>query len=830
MDMSNFRPELHVAQQSRRDKLRIQHESNPSHHHLGVYANSLEQLPAHDSLNYESANLRNCRPGSICYDPSEFCSEMLNFSVNSGGILAQKDGLMVHQEPEKRVGEASFENFSRAIPTTFNPSATVISDPQYFSTWKSIGSQSSSDWVANQSPNFVGEGLSGSSLKIINSTPISTLDVKPYLGYQELHSPLNNPSSEISNPNSQKHYGDMHCSSSLYQNALQELVTSSNVRSFGLELASLRQKSSEETSHGPWVVGGGELLLLPAYADQLRLKSPSDLISRPAEGCQLWSGELDYAAPKDTDRDLRTVANDNSNTQALSLSLSSVPSPKVHATQIAERHTAIDLHSRDACASTGIQDSRTWKPEYLSSNPNLSAGSKILGNARPDMTGIQVLTHRNPGPLGPFTGYATILRSSKFLRPAQQLLDELCCVARPKHIEICEVPDKILEEVRVSSEAVSNAEPAVKAIAGDSSGSSFAFNGSSDKSREPGGTSCSIDSYRPENLQKKAKLIYMQDEVCKRYKQYHQQMQMVVSSFESVAGLSAATPYVSLALKMVSKHFRCLKNVITDQLKSIRNALGEELSSPSAGTSSSKGDASVSMLKLFDQSFQKQKGAGSLGILEGHHIWRPQRGLPERAVSILRAWLFDHFLHPYPTDTDKHMLATQTGLTRNQVSNWFINARVRVWKPMVEEIHMLETKGVAETGLDAGKTTFEGCDQANDSSQSLTRLRTSAMPDKQMECSSVSPSEHEADRSNANTWNQEKRSRIEYHAPTSVVDGSLMGMVPSHRSGIEMGGLGAVSLTLGLRQSAENAQRPPLQQEHHLRPHFGGHIIRDFVG
>lgn len=122
---------------------------------------------------------------------------------------------------------------------------------------------------------------------------------------------------------------------------------------------------------------------------------------------------------------------------------------------------------------------------------------------------------------------------------------------------------------------------------------------------------------------------------------------MVVSSFESVAGLTAATPYVSLALKMISKHFRSLKNAITDQLKSIKNALGEESSSPSAGTSGSKGDATnVSMLKFFDQSFQKQKGASNVGILEGQHIWRPQRGLPERAVSILRAWLFDHFLHP----------------------------------------------------------------------------------------------------------------------------------------------------------------------------------------
>uniref|UniRef100_A0A0V0H567 Putative ovule protein n=1 Tax=Solanum chacoense TaxID=4108 RepID=A0A0V0H567_SOLCH len=81
------------------------------------------------------------------------------------------------------------------------------------------------------------------------------------------------------------------------------------------------------------------------------------------------------------------------------------------------------------------------------------------------------------------------------------------------------------------------------------------------------------------------------------------------------------------------------------------------------------------------------------GFVEHHQpVWRPQRGLPERAVTVLRAWLFDHFLHPYPTDSDKVMLAKQTGLSRNQVSNWFINARVRLWKPMVEEIHMLETR------------------------------------------------------------------------------------------------------------------------------------------
>lgn len=26
--------------------------------------------------------------------------------------------------------------------------------------------------------------------------------------------------------------------------------------------------------------------------------------------------------------------------------------------------------------------------------------------------------------------------------------------------------------------------------------------------------------------------------------------------------------------------------------------------------------------------------------------WRPLRGLPDGSVAVLRAWLFDHFLHP----------------------------------------------------------------------------------------------------------------------------------------------------------------------------------------
>ncbi|KAJ0911245.1 putative transcription factor Homeodomain-TALE-KNOX family [Helianthus annuus] len=71
-----------------------------------------------------------------------------------------------------------------------------------------------------------------------------------------------------------------------------------------------------------------------------------------------------------------------------------------------------------------------------------------------------------------------------------------------------------------------------------------------------------------------------------------------------------------------------------------------------------------------------------------HQLWRPQRGLPEKSVSVLRAWMFQNFLHPYPKDAEKQLLAVKSGLTRSQVSNWFINARVRLWKPMIEEMYL----------------------------------------------------------------------------------------------------------------------------------------------
>lgn len=51
---------------------------------------------------------------------------------------------------------------------------------------------------------------------------------------------------------------------------------------------------------------------------------------------------------------------------------------------------------------------------------------------------------RSSVPLGPFTGYSSILKGSRFLRPAQQLLEEVCDVGRAGPVEKIAEPDSSL--------------------------------------------------------------------------------------------------------------------------------------------------------------------------------------------------------------------------------------------------------------------------------------------------------------------------------------------------------------------------------------------------
>ncbi|KAL5229698.1 hypothetical protein ABZP36_028474 [Zizania latifolia] len=253
------------------------------------------------------------------------------------------------------------------------------------------------------------------------------------------------------------------------------------------------------------------------------------------------------------------------------------------------------------------------------------------------------------------------LRGSRFLLPTQQLLQEFCSL-----------PTK-------STTTPASTSKAPKAAQDDGGGSSSSWTAPTQ-----------IQSMDAAELQRlKAKLYPMVEEVDRRYRRYCEQMRALAGSFEAVAGERAAAAYTRLASRTISRHFRSLRDGVAAQLQAVRKQLGEK---ETALPGMTKGE--TPRLRVIDQCLRQHK-AYQTGMLESHP-WRPQRGLPERAVSVLRAWLFEHFLHPYPSDVDKHILARQTGLSRGQVANWFINARVRLWKPMVEEMYAEEMKDQEE--------------------------------------------------------------------------------------------------------------------------------------
>lgn len=123
-------------------------------------------------------------------------------------------------------------------------------------------------------------------------------------------------------------------------------------------------------------------------------------------------------------------------------------------------------------------------------------------------------------------------------------------------------------------------------------------------------------------------------------------MKAVVSSFESVAGNGAARIYSALASKAMSRHFRCLRDGIVSQINVAKKAMGEKDGvGVGVGVAPGTTRGETPRLRLLDQALRQHRAFQQMSMMETHP-WRPQRGLPERSVSVLRAWLFEHFLHP----------------------------------------------------------------------------------------------------------------------------------------------------------------------------------------
>lgn len=59
--------------------------------------------------------------------------------------------------------------------------------------------------------------------------------------------------------------------------------------------------------------------------------------------------------------------------------------------------------------------------------------------------------------------------------------------------------------------------------------------------------------------------------------------------------------------------------------------------------------------------------------------------LPRITTNMLKAWLYDHYHHPYPSDAEKETMSKQFKLSLTQINNWFINARRRLLQPLRKE-------------------------------------------------------------------------------------------------------------------------------------------------
>ncbi|PAN19195.1 hypothetical protein PAHAL_3G255600 [Panicum hallii] len=437
------------------------------------------------------------------------------------------------------------------------------------------------------------------------------------------------------------------------------------------------------------------------------------------------------------------------------------------------------------------------------------------------------------GPYGPFTGYAAVLGRSRFLGPAQKLLEEICDVGgRPAQV------DRRSDDGLLAMDAMDAAEDVDHDMDGGDRAAAEA-----------------VVVSGAEQQWRKTRLISLMEDVCRRYKQYCQQLQSVISSFETVAGLSNAAPFASMALRTMSKHFKCLKGMILNQLRNISKVAAHD----------GMGKEDMANFALMGGGSGLLRGNSANAFSQPHNIWRPQRGLPERAVSVLRSWLFEHFLHPYPTDSDKQMLAKQTGLTRNQVSNWFINARVRLWKPMVEEIHNLEMRQQHKNpSLDRNQLGMQQTQHSSDSSgkpsdpSSSQRGQSSGMTTRNL---SSPASRHIQDELSQMPHDMPGQVSFAYNGLSAHHGLALSHAQQAEGVGVGAGGAaanGGVSLTLGLHQNNRTYIAEPLPaalplnlahrfgledvseayvmgsfagQDRHFTKEIGGHhLVHDFVG
>ncbi|GJN29930.1 hypothetical protein PR202_gb18196 [Eleusine coracana subsp. coracana] len=381
------------------------------------------------------------------------------------------------------------------------------------------------------------------------------------------------------------------------------------------------------------------------------------------------------------------------------------------------------------------------------------------------------------------------LRSSKYLGPVRELLSEFCSLLEG---DLHAMVDKGAAN---NNKATGNKWDDVEAL------SSSGLWGSPSLS--------SMDLMELERS--KVRLLTMVEEVDRRYRRYREQIRSVEVSFDAVAGAGAAEVYTSLARRAMSRHFRCLRDALVAQLRAVKKkAMGSssdsqsqrEGSSMMAAAGATKGE--TPRLRVLDQCLRQQRAFQQPAALD-NYPWRPQRGLPEQAVA------------PPPGMALRTLPAP--------VSNWFINARVRLWKPMIEEMYKEEVDQQSEANQQNPSDTIVKAERTT------TNLGGESYHQQQQLGTAVGNHQNSMISSSSIVTDGDQHHLFHSSYPTNMVHGS------SHSS--------AVSLTLGLQQQPfassmmqQQERSAGLMYEGHeeqqsVLPYtnlLGSQLLHDFVG
>ncbi|XP_003745598.1 homeobox protein PKNOX2 [Galendromus occidentalis] len=138
------------------------------------------------------------------------------------------------------------------------------------------------------------------------------------------------------------------------------------------------------------------------------------------------------------------------------------------------------------------------------------------------------------------------------------------------------------------------------------------------------------------------------------------------------------------------RYIRCLRdkmhssNLLKDAHFDVDDSDDDQLSNGSAGETENSQEAKAATVGPPPKKVTRSMSV-SRSTPNPNQSSSSTRGvLPKQATELMRAWLFAHIVHPYPSEEEKKIIAQQTNLSLLQVNNWFINARRRILQPMLD--------------------------------------------------------------------------------------------------------------------------------------------------